>query len=363
MSIKLIQVGDFVTREFPIEVNEFNIGRDYTCDLRLDHGRISRNHCRILKRGRRVLVEALYSSAGTAINQKVLDPNHPPTEVYDGDHLWVGPEHFQFVFTGEPNDPAEPSQARRDSHRPRISSTEIPPNPLLKDISTVQSRVANQLLERMNDPEEAEPEDEEEAEEPTAPPAAPEPQGTLDVTQMEGVAIVRLLPKAIVADSDIRTITEELGELIDSGRNCITLHLGNVERMSSQVIGEVFQVYKRCKSKGGMLKICRVSPQVAGVFALTHMERHIEIFPDEKLALKSIWPRQAPPPKPAADKPIFRSPRTACGAEMIGSVLSSFSATNRSKWSSCRCESTTRSIGGRASSSIAGLVRRSDFIP
>ena len=37
--------------------------------------------------------------------------------------------------------------------------------------------------------------------------------------------------------------------------------------MSSQVIGEVFQVYKRCKAKGGMLKICQVSPQVAGVFA------------------------------------------------------------------------------------------------
>ena len=101
MTVKLIQAGDFVTREFPIKVDEFNIGRDYTCDLRLDHGRISRNHCRILKRGQRVLVEALYSTAGTAINNQVLDPSAPPTEVYDGDHLWVGPEHFQFVFTSD----------------------------------------------------------------------------------------------------------------------------------------------------------------------------------------------------------------------------------------------------------------------
>ncbi len=110
--------------------------------------------------------------------------------------------------------------------------------------------------------------------------------------------MVRLRPKSLVADSDIRTITDELDDLIASGQNCITLNLGNVERMSSQVIGEVLGVYKRCKAKGGMLKICRVTPQVASVFAMTHMERHIEIFPDENLALKSIWPIQ-----PVAEKP------------------------------------------------------------
>src|SRR3954452_5832341 len=108
MSVKLVQAGDFVTREIPVDADDFLIGREYTCDLRLDHGRISRNHCRILKRGNRVLVEALYSTAGTAINNRVLDPSAPPTEVYDGDHLGVGPEHFQFVFTGDPNEPASP---------------------------------------------------------------------------------------------------------------------------------------------------------------------------------------------------------------------------------------------------------------
>src|SRR3954467_565693 len=117
MSVKLVQAGDFATREIPVDADDFLIGREYTCNLRLDHGRISRNHCRILKRGKRVLVEALYSSAGTAINQKVLDPNLPPTEVYDGDHLWVGPEHFQFVFAADPNDPTQAIGDRSDSDR------------------------------------------------------------------------------------------------------------------------------------------------------------------------------------------------------------------------------------------------------
>jgi anti-anti-sigma factor len=304
MQVKLIQAGDFVTREFPIEVNEFNIGRDYTCDLRLDHGRISRNHCRILKRGNRILVEALYSTAGTAVNNQILDPSAPPTEIYDGDHLWVGPEHFQFVFTGDPNETAAPAERPPSLKQHRPGEGEELSNPLMKDVPSTQSKVAHKLLERMSESAPAE-----EAPKTTAAPAAavtpaavspaappppvPEPQGTIDVWEMEGVTLVRLLPKALVAESDIRSITSELGELIDSGQSCITLHLGNVERMSSQVIGEVLQVHKRCKSKGGMLKLCKVTPQVASVFAMTNMERHIEIFPDETLALKSIWPQQS----------------------------------------------------------------------
>jgi anti-anti-sigma factor len=317
MSVKLIQAGDFVTREYPIVVDEFNIGRDYTCDLRLDHGRISRNHCRILKRGSRVLVEALYSTAGTAINNQVLDPSAPPKEVYDGDHLWVGPEHFQFVFTSDVDESSQPSERSTASRVPRPGEAGELVNPLLKDVPTTQSKVAHRILERMNEPEEATKSPAEPAPAPAPAPAAaaavavapPEPQGSVEVMRMDGMSLVRLLPKSIVAESDIRTITGELDDLIDSGQNCITLHLGNVERMSSQVIGEVLQVYKRCKSKGGMLKICRVTPQVASVFAMTHMERHIEIFPDESMALKSIWPRQEAPLPAAKPKAVPEKPR------------------------------------------------------
>ena len=318
MTVKLIQAGDFVTREFPIKVEEFNIGRDYTCDLRLDHGRISRNHCRILKRGNRILVEALYSTAGTAVNSQVLDPSAPPFEVYDGDHLWVGPEHFQFVFTPGTDDPAageRPVPAGRD----RPGESEEVTNPLMKDVPATQSRVAHKLLERMSDPPPEE-EEEEEVATPATPQAPPEPAGPFTVREMEGVAMVRLLPKALVADSDIRTITDELDDLIDSGQNCITLNLGNVERMSSQVIGEVLQVYKRCKAKGGMLKICRVTPQVASVFAMTHMERHIEIFPDENLALRSIWPIQPTAKSKAVADKILSSEHRAGPALAQASV-------------------------------------------
>ena len=314
MRVKLVQAGAFVTREIPIEVNDFTIGREYTCDLRLDHGRISRNHCRILKRDNRVLLEALYSTAGTALNQEILDPSKPPIEVYHGDHLWVGPEHFQFIFWDDTDAPTDGLAESFDG---------LPENPLLKDDSAVRSRAAHQILERLSTPTR-----ESEEPKPREPAEPPEPQGAFNVTHTDGVTLVRLLQKAIVADSDIRSITEELEELIESGQHCITLHLGNVERMSSQVIGEVFQVYRRCKAKGGMLKICQVSPQVASVFAMTNMQRHIEIFPDERLALKSVWPRRTTAiPKAVVPRPADPKAMTAPASALAHAPAATAKAT------------------------------------
>jgi anti-anti-sigma regulatory factor len=61
-----------------------------------------------------------------------------------------------------------------------------------------------------------------------------------------------------------------------------------------------------------MLKICRVTPQVASVFRMTNVERHIEIFSDENLALKSLWPVQVGAgTKAVADKPPAAERRAA----------------------------------------------------
>ena len=127
-------------------------------------------------------------------------------------------------------------------------------NPLLATNKKSLARAAHKTLEDIISPGEK-------AKRPSSPePAPPASRGHLVVTQTKGVSMVELIPKTIVAESDIRTITDELGELIDSGQNSIALNFRNVERLSSQVMGEVVQVYRRCKDSGGTLKICKVPP-------------------------------------------------------------------------------------------------------
>ncbi len=305
MDVRLIRYGDYGSQEIPVHVDELVIGRDPECALRLDHGKVSLRHCRVFRSGDRILVEDLDSARGTAINRTILDPTRPPVEVHDGDHLWVGPEHFRVAIRATGLSDGWTEHRPNPAHRfDEPGDDEIPPNPLEKDDRPdVHSRAAHELLERRKGKDE--PEDE-------APAASrkkghaggSKPRSKIDVAEVKGVAVARLLPRVIVADDEIRAIGNELGDLIDSGRNRIALNFGNVERLSSQVIGEVLRVYRRCTEDGGMLKICKVNPQVAAIFAMTNLERHVEVFLDEKPAVESAWPRPGPPaPRPAAAPP------------------------------------------------------------
>ena len=66
----------------------------------------------------------------------------------------------------------------------------------MKDVPATQSRVAHKLLERMSEPPPAGGGGRRRRDEPGETPAAPaEPLGPIDVTEMEGVAMVRLLPE------------------------------------------------------------------------------------------------------------------------------------------------------------------------
>ena len=56
MDVRLIKADEQVTREIRIDADEFVIGRDPSCQYRIDDDIVSSRHCRILKRGDHVLV-------------------------------------------------------------------------------------------------------------------------------------------------------------------------------------------------------------------------------------------------------------------------------------------------------------------
>src|SRR5205823_7650307 len=66
-----------------------------------------------------------------------------------------------------------------------------------------------------------------------------------------------------------------------------------------RAIGMVIKVYRRCKVGGGVLKLCRLCPEVAELFTTMGLNRLFEIHPDEASALKSDWPQPTPAPTAA----------------------------------------------------------------
>jgi len=75
----------------PVPLSQFLIGRDPQCHLRPASAAISKRHCALLVRGKRVMVRDFKSTNGTFVNgQQVTDQ----LELRDGDQLKVGPLLF-----------------------------------------------------------------------------------------------------------------------------------------------------------------------------------------------------------------------------------------------------------------------------
>src|SRR5512136_115154 len=80
-------------REHPLRGETITIGRAVECDIVITSKRVSREHARLRRTGRHVLLEDLNSTNGTFLNdERVL----ASTELRDGDTIAIGDVNFAF---------------------------------------------------------------------------------------------------------------------------------------------------------------------------------------------------------------------------------------------------------------------------
>jgi pSer/pThr/pTyr-binding forkhead associated (FHA) protein len=69
------------------------IGRDPGCDFQIDGPSVSALHARLTLAGDRVTLADLDSASGTSLGPGGPQlPAHQPTEIHEGDEIWIGPE-------------------------------------------------------------------------------------------------------------------------------------------------------------------------------------------------------------------------------------------------------------------------------
>lgn len=275
MEVRLVQLGAYGNHQFCMVERECVIGREPSCHLRPDHGRVSKRHCRLYWQGSRLLVEDINSADGTLVNG---DRIHAPTELHDGDELCVGPVHYLAMIADEADmsarDASWVAQAVRERHglQPAMSPSDsnIPLSPAMQTARSILDRISHIGEE----PHEH---------------AAP-PRHGLEIESLDGIALARILDRDLIDEDDIRRVAHQLEELITAGEVRIALDFRHVEHCSSQALSTVLRVYERCKTGGGALKVCTVQPPVAKLFFMTDLHKHIEIFPETGPALESVWP-------------------------------------------------------------------------
>jgi pSer/pThr/pTyr-binding forkhead associated (FHA) protein len=100
-----ITSGKSAGKELSVNVDQFIIGREEGCHLRVASDAISRKHCRIKKENGAVTVRDLGSRNGTIVNgQKITDK----IELKPGDKMSVGPLQFEVLIEYGLGGPKQP---------------------------------------------------------------------------------------------------------------------------------------------------------------------------------------------------------------------------------------------------------------
>jgi len=118
------------------------------------------------------------------------------------------------------------------------------------------------------------------------------------VAYKRGITVVRLTDTALVKQSEIRELADDLDDLIAVGNNRIVLNFSRIERLGSWIVAAAAEAHRRCEaSTGGRLKVCGLTRPLAEVFEIIGMGRRIVLCEDEQAAIDGPWP---PSPGPRA---------------------------------------------------------------
>ena len=111
-------------------------------------------------------------------------------------------------------------------------------------------------------------------------------QDRLAVNKKGSVHVVYFLDRKILDESNIVEIANQLFELVEKSKGVkLCLNFGNVQYLSSTVLGKLITLNTRVNEDGGKLVLCAIRPQILEVFKITKLSKLFDIVDDEATAL------------------------------------------------------------------------------
>ncbi|HVA45406.1 MAG TPA: STAS domain-containing protein [Pirellulales bacterium] len=99
-------------------------------------------------------------------------------------------------------------------------------------------------------------------------------------SQQSGVTVVRFTETKITDSARIEELHHELTRLVDTEHpSRLLLNFDKVDYLSSEALRVFLMLHKKLQSRGAMLKLCNVAPEIFQVFELTGLKKVFEIWP------------------------------------------------------------------------------------
>jgi anti-sigma B factor antagonist len=103
------------------------------------------------------------------------------------------------------------------------------------------------------------------------------------------VHLVVFKDKKILDDTTLDEIKKEIATLLGKATGPdVLLDFGNVEFMSSAMLGLLGQLHRKISAGHGRLKMCSIRPEIFQVFKLTSLDKLFSIHKDAPSALATF---------------------------------------------------------------------------
>jgi anti-sigma B factor antagonist len=116
----------------------------------------------------------------------------------------------------------------------------------------------------------------------------------LEVEQLGDVTVIRLTTRTILGGDAIEAITAQLFGLVEeAGCRQFVLNLGNVESVSTAMVGKLVALHRRLEAAQGRLVLCRLGPFIMEIFKVLKLGPLAQVYREEHEAVRSFAPAPA----------------------------------------------------------------------
>ena len=111
----------------------------------------------------------------------------------------------------------------------------------------------------------------------------------ISVEYAKNATIVAFTDEKILEETDIQALRESIMSVVEQAERInLVLDFGNVQFLSSAVLGLLIRISKRIYERGGQLRLCNINPKIYEIFKITRLTKTFHIYKDVESAVKGL---------------------------------------------------------------------------
>ena len=111
----------------------------------------------------------------------------------------------------------------------------------------------------------------------------------ISVEYAEKATIISFTDEKILEESDIKALQDSIMSVVEqTERIKLILDFGNVQFLSSAVLGLLIRLSKRIYEHDGQLKLCNINPKIFEIFKITRLTKTFDIYKDVESAVEDL---------------------------------------------------------------------------